>query len=85
MKQQCPNEKLCEGLPLQFLEYMNYAMSLQFDQPPDFTYLKKLIWSAASDNCIELFDNVFDWSIKLTQPKQTKDNGSNKLIEESKN
>ena len=39
MKEACTNEKLCEGLPPQFLEFMNYATTLEFEQSPDFGYI----------------------------------------------
>ncbi len=41
-------------------------MGLGFDEAADFNYLKSLICEAASHAKIDLFDNVYDWSIMLT-------------------
>ena len=66
MKERCTNKVLCEDLPPEFFEYMTYVTRLEFEQAADFDYLKQLVLSAAKANKIDLFDNIFDWSIKLT-------------------
>lgn len=48
---------------------MNYVTGLTFEEAPDFDRLKQLIVNAADESRIDLFDNVFDWSIKLTKRK----------------
>ena len=48
---------------------MNYVTGLTFEEAPDFGRLKQLIVDAADESRIDLFDNVFDWSIKLTKRK----------------
>lgn len=61
---------------------MNYATTLEFEQSPDFGYLKHLVLEAANDNGLDIFDNIFDWSVKFTQIRKKKYMGS-KLIEDS--
>lgn len=45
---------------------MDYVSSLEFEKAADYDYLKSLIRGAAFENNYDLFDNVFDWSIRLT-------------------
>ena len=67
MKIAWTNAKLCEGLPPQFKAYMDYVTGLSFDQPGNFQMMKKLITDCARQNNIDLFDNTFDWSLRLSQ------------------
>ena len=63
------NKKLCEGCPKQFLLYMDYVTTLSFEEGADFTYLKQLVKDAAAERNLDLYDNVFDWSFKLTKAR----------------
>jgi hypothetical protein len=56
-------ETLLEGHPAEFIKYMNYCRNLQFDQKPDYTYLKKLFESYLQRNGYE-DDQEYDWVIK---------------------
>ena len=66
MKEKISNEKLCQGCPDQFVTYFNYVMNLNFDEDPDYSMLKKLIRNTASDANLDIFDDVFDWSLFLS-------------------
>ena len=48
---------------------MDYVTSMDFEDAADFNMLKTLILDAASDRNLNIFDNVFDWSIMLTKAK----------------
>lgn len=52
---------LCKDLPSCFSEYFKYCRGLQFDEKPDYKFLKSLF-----KNCFEEFnftiDSEFDWS-----------------------
>mmetsp|Transcript_8281 Transcript_8281/g.8151 ORF Transcript_8281/g.8151 Transcript_8281/m.8151 type:complete len:209 (-) Transcript_8281:171-797(-) len=37
-----PVEVLCEGFPVEFVNFINYARALRFDERPDYGYLKRL-------------------------------------------
>ena len=45
---------LCEGLPRCFYEYINYTKNLQFNEKPDYDYLRSIFMSSAVDNNIKL-------------------------------
>ena len=66
------NKKICDGLPSQILMYMDYVMSLRFGQPASFDMMKRLVKDCARQNSIDLFDNLFDWNIRLSQLEQSK-------------
>ena len=36
-------EKLCKGLPNEFIDYMKYVKKLEFEQEPDYKYLLMII------------------------------------------
>ncbi|CAG8479527.1 5577_t:CDS:2 [Paraglomus occultum] len=42
-------EELCEGCPRAFMNYIEYARNLRYDEEPDYAYLRKLISSAYGD------------------------------------
>ncbi|CCF57222.1 hypothetical protein KAFR_0C02290 [Kazachstania africana CBS 2517] len=55
-------ETLCQGLPIEFTEYMNYVRNLAFDEKPDYLYLARLF----KDLSIKLEyhnDHLFDWTM----------------------
>ena len=55
-------EKLCKGLPEEFLEYIKYVKQLEFEQNPDYNYLKGLFISVLSRNELKN-DLCFSWII----------------------
>ena len=42
LKKNTTPEELCSGLPPEMVEYMSYSKSLEFEQEPDYNYLRKL-------------------------------------------
>ncbi|KAL6929613.1 serine/threonine protein kinase [Hanseniaspora valbyensis] len=55
-------ETLCNGLPQEFCDYMNYCRNLKFDEKPDYTYLEKLFKELAVK--LEYHnDHLFDWTL----------------------
>ena len=59
------NSSLFDGCPPQFRTYMQYCNNLQFEEAADFNKLKLLVTSAAEEAKLDIFDNVFDWSLLL--------------------
>ena len=49
---------------------MDYVMGLSFEEAANFTMLKALITQAADEADLDIFDNIFDWSILLTDQKR---------------
>jgi casein kinase 1 len=41
-KMSVPVEVLCKGLPIEFSTYMNYCITLKFDEKPDYNYLRRM-------------------------------------------
>lgn len=64
-------QELCGNLPKQFIEYFKYIRLLQFDETPDYSYLKDLMKSVAKENNI-IIDYEYDWEVKNTD-KGTKE------------
>ena len=47
-------EKLCEDLPICFVEYIDYCKKLKFEESPDYIYLKKLFITEAEHKKIDI-------------------------------
>lgn len=47
-------KKLCQDIPIQFYEYIDYTRKLSFDERPDYKYLKNLFLECAQQNNTEL-------------------------------
>lgn len=61
-KKMCtPVEVLCDGLPSEFATYFNKTRSMQFEDRPDYTYLRGLLKDVFLREAFE-FDYMFDWS-----------------------
>ena len=60
VKSKTTPEKLCKGLPPQFLEYINYARRMTFEQEPDYKYLRNLFLTALQ-NYGGKMDYCYDW------------------------
>ena len=55
-------ELLCQGLPVEFAQYMTYCRNLAFDEKPDYLYLARLF----KDLSVRLDyhnDHLFDWTM----------------------
>jgi len=64
-KMEIAMSKLCHGLPGEFATYMSYVKGLDFEQTPDYKYLKGLFKAIFTRNSYE-FDYVYNW-INLKQ------------------
>ena len=61
-------ERLCYELPNEFQDYLNYCKGLEFEEDPDYEFLRAIFKQLASKLKIE-FDGVFDWSRKEMETK----------------
>lgn len=60
-------EKLCEGLPSEFALFLSYCRSLNFEDKPDYLYLRKLLRSVfIKEKCT--VDGIFDWNLVEGSP-----------------
>ena len=67
-KIQIPNDVLCNGLPNEFLHYLNYCKNLKFEERPDYKYLKGLFGGllglVISNFNLKRNEIIFDWCFK---------------------
>lgn len=59
-KVQVPPEELCSGLPQEFLVYIRYCRGLDFEQEPDYVYMRRLFRNLFWHNNFE-WDHGYDW------------------------
>ena len=83
-------EKLCKGLPNEFIDYMKYVKKLEFEQEPDYKYLTDLFRAILSK--IEFKKNItFFWIKQKSKEKEKKvfenkeNNISNEMLKNSRN
>lgn len=67
-KAHIPIEVLCEDLPKEFEEYMNYVKKLGFVDTPDYKYLRGLFQKVMKDNNWTL-NYIYDWNNLLSKFK----------------
>jgi serine/threonine protein kinase len=71
-KQNISVERLCDGLPNEFAEFLNYTRQLQFDETPNYSYLKGIFRELLRRiNCVN--DFIFDWT-SLNQSHRCEEN-----------
>lgn len=69
-KRDTPIEDLCSKLPKEFVKYLNYCRSLNFEDKPCISDLKKLFKKLLNKKGLEV-DNKFDWALKKSSiPKE---------------
>lgn len=62
-------EALCRSFPLEFQLYFNYVRSLQFDERPDYSYLRKLFRNAfVRENYRS--DDMYDWVVRRMEAER---------------
>lgn len=64
MKESITPEDLCEGLPEEFTRYFTHIQSVDFDDMPNYTYLRRLFGSLFKRMGYER-NFVYDWTILL--------------------
>lgn len=64
MKQTISMEELTISCPREFLHYMRYCRNLQFEQKPDYDYLRGLFETVAKRENFNLHDQMYDWGMK---------------------
>ena len=69
-KRDTPIEDLCMKLPREFVKYLNYCRSLNFEDKPCISDLKRLFKKLLTKKGKEV-DNKFDWIVK--KPKMPKE------------
>lgn len=63
-------ESLCRGFPLELQLYFNYVRSLQFDERPDYSYLRKILRNVfIRENYRN--DDMYDWVLKRMEAERS--------------
>ena len=63
-------------MPKAFYNYMSYCNSLEFEDKPDYKYLKSLFFNELKEQNLlrnDAIDNIFDWTLRKLNIKITKD------------
>jgi serine/threonine protein kinase len=63
-----PLDKLCKGMPFEFMTYIDYTRKLTFDGQPDYNFLRDLFRKVSIREGIKL-DLKFDWLIIMMVSK----------------
>ena len=61
-KRRMNTEDLCEGLPQEFAVYFDYIRSLDFDEKPKYSYLRKIFRDIFVREDLD-YDHVYDWIV----------------------
>jgi len=61
IKQKLKITELCKDLPKEFVMYFEYVKDLEFNESPDYEYLKGLFTECAKNNQLSLRNIVLDW------------------------
>ena len=72
IKKQTTPEQLCQGLPKQFEEYVKYTRNLEYEEAPNYDYLKELFLSVLKNYNWE-FDYYYDWDQSRLTHSEIKD------------
>jgi hypothetical protein len=56
-------KNLCEGLPEEFEKYFNYIKTLEFEEEPDYVWIKRLFKDLFESKGF-LNNNIMDWAEK---------------------
>jgi serine/threonine protein kinase len=57
-----PVDVLCKGFPVEFAQYLSYCKALNFEDRPDYGYLRRLFKDLFTREGYE-YDYVFDWTL----------------------
>ena len=60
IRQKFSNEDICKGMPKEMNDYMNYVMSLNYEQCPNYEYLRKLFMNVLA-KIGESNEALFSW------------------------
>ena len=61
IKEKTTPEQLCQGLPKQLADYINYTRILKYESEPDYKHLKQLFLEMLNYNGLK-FDFFYDWN-----------------------
>ena len=75
-----PISELCHGFPYEFEKYLTYVRNLNYEDNPDYKYLKNLFLTALSNEGYKL-DCYYDWDTDTIVYNRNFSNKSNGVLE----
>jgi len=84
LKKYTPPEMICKGMPAEFLDYYKYVKNLNFEQDPDYEYLRNVFRRILTNN-LQINDNKFSWILNKNYIKTIKMNNKKMNIKNIKN
>lgn len=67
------SQELCEGYPAEFTLFLEYVKGLNFDQRPDYVYMRRLFRDLYVREGYHHHDSIYDWTVvKYQHDAQTK-------------
>ena len=78
-KKETSPEELCSGFPPELAEYVRYTRNLEFEQNPDYNYLRGLFRKIMEDKGYDPNDIKFDWSKDIKYKDNYQRNNLNAL------
>ena len=76
-------DELCKGYPEEFVVYFQYCRGLQFEEKPDYGYVRSLLKSIFDKESFE-YDYKYDWNIKKSGDMEEKISECNKNTQDGK-
>jgi len=80
LKMKQASSGLCEGLPREFQTFLAYTRRLQFDEEPNYAYLRRILRSLAARNGY-IYDQVFDWTERVDREEYLEPESSPSVLE----
>ena len=74
LKIQFKLEDLCHNLPKECIRFIQYARNMNFEDRPNYSYLRGLLRKAAKKNGLHYDSSKFDWIIKEENEKKLNEN-----------
>ena len=81
-KKETSSEDLCRNFPHEFFEYVEYTRNLEYEEDPDYDFLRKKFKDVLK-GLNEEMDYIYDWTTTTDLKKRT--NKKEKEIEEDEN
>ena len=66
-----PNEIMCKFLPYQFTYFINYIQSIQYEDKPDYRFLRKIMRELFFKQNYD-WNYQYDWTLKVKDGKPKK-------------
>ena len=74
-------DELCQGLPDEFITFIQYSRDLKFEDRPDYNYLRNLLRKISKNNQLVFNVRKFDWQVEKEKiDKGQKENNKGKEI-----